>query len=150
MAVSLAKSKKRSLLIFDERVELLGTKAQQANNICRGAVAEANPDHLRRWPAQDAEPLKVLVLTDENESGGLGMLPDVGVRPPTKAGRQDARRLRKHLREEIRQATGEVLVEQQLHAELARRRSRSLVVVMLTRAHVIASSRRAERGGTER
>lgn len=71
-----AEREERCLVVLYERRNLLAPVPEQSHHISSGAVAEADPDDLRREATNDAQPVKVLVLGDEDESATRSVLPD--------------------------------------------------------------------------
>jgi hypothetical protein len=70
------KREKRSLLMRHEPFDLAATLAQQPSNVVGRTIAQPNPDHLRRWPVQYAQSMKVLVLAHDHESLISSVRPD--------------------------------------------------------------------------
>lgn len=74
-----AESDKGGLLIGRKRQNLVEPGAQELRCVSRGAVAETDPDHLRRKAAQNTQSVEILVFRDEQETPGSGMLPNCGI-----------------------------------------------------------------------
>ena len=62
--------------MLQERRDLVTPITQQLDDVVGRAIAQPNPDHLRRRPEENAHSVKVLVLADENQSVILRMLPN--------------------------------------------------------------------------
>lgn len=65
--------------MFNEPDDLAVPSPEETCYIVRRAVAEADPDDLRRSSMKNAEPVKVLVLGHENEPIRGGVRPDLPV-----------------------------------------------------------------------
>ena len=63
------------------------TASQQGRDILSGAVADANPDDLRRCAPQHAETMKVFVFRDENAFVLARELPNAPITGPAGAER---------------------------------------------------------------
>src|SRR5713226_6746035 len=59
--------------------DLLATHPEQPDDVVRRAITHPNPDHLRWWPMEDAQPVKVLVPGHNDESMIASMGPDCPV-----------------------------------------------------------------------
>jgi len=79
--------------MFDEGAHLGVPGPKQPRDVSRCAVAEPHPDHFRRWAAQHAEALEILVLGDQNEISGGGLAPDRVIRSTPEAESDDVRRV---------------------------------------------------------
>jgi len=62
-----------------KRRDLIAIFADCHDDVVGRHVAKAQPYYLRRRSEQNAEPLKILVLSDQDEPVGTRMLPDCEV-----------------------------------------------------------------------
>jgi hypothetical protein len=65
--------------MLDELDDLAVPSAEEAYYIVRRAVAEADPDDLRRRAVQNAQAMEVFVLGHEDEPVCRGVHPDLAV-----------------------------------------------------------------------
>ena len=62
--------------MFHELHDLGVPGTEETCDVDRGAVAEPDPDDLRRWSEKNAQAMKVLVLGHEDEAVRAGICPD--------------------------------------------------------------------------
>ena len=91
-------------------IDLDAAIAQQAGDVRRRAVPQPDPDHFRRCPVEDTEPLKVFILGYDYEPVVAGVLPDrtIGTTRQTSVCDVDAAWV--HMREFRDKPRGEILV----------------------------------------
>ena len=99
-----------------ERLDLLVPEPEEPRDVGGGAVAEADPDHLGRRPAEHAQAVEVLVLGHPDEALGRRVCPHPRVGRAREPGRADVRPAREHVRQRLGQARREVLVDEQLQS----------------------------------
>src|SRR5258708_6117237 len=58
----LREREKSGLFVCKKVSDLTAALGEQAEDVCRRAVPQPGPDHLRRGPVKDAEPLKIFIL----------------------------------------------------------------------------------------
>jgi hypothetical protein len=63
-------------ILFVELEDVIVTAPQQLRDVVCGAVAEANPNELRRRTAQERKSMEVLVLADHQASVLTRQIPD--------------------------------------------------------------------------
>jgi hypothetical protein len=90
---------------------LFPAKTEQTNNVGCRAVAEPNPDYLRRRASQYAEALEVLILGHEDKAIGGCPFPDPKIRLAGEPEIKHVSRIRIQISQRLRQGDREVLVE---------------------------------------
>lgn len=58
---------KGSVLMRHKLLDLAVALAKQSSDVICGTVPQPNPDHLRRRPIQNGEPMKIFILADNHE-----------------------------------------------------------------------------------
>ncbi len=107
--------------MVNERAQLIKPKAEDARDVGRGAITEANPDHLRRGTQQNTETLKVLIFRDEDETISLRAIPNRTIRRACEPKSDDIHGPGKGISEKPRQPASEILVKEQFHRGEPRR-----------------------------
>lgn len=87
----LAECEESGFRVFDEGAHLGVPGPKQPRDVSSRAVAEPHPDHFRRWAAQHAEALEILVLRDQNEISSRGLSPDCLIASTAEAEGDDVR-----------------------------------------------------------
>ncbi len=118
LTIPLSKLQESSFCMFRERVHSICAEAQQPSHICRRAVAESNPDHLRRRAQQHTQAVEVLVFRYEHEVLCCRTSPYRPVASAAEAEGQDMRGTRVEVGKLADEARRKVLVEQELHAKM--------------------------------
>jgi len=72
----LREREKSGLFVCKKVSDLTAALGEQAEDVCRRAVPQPGPDHLRRGPVKDAEPLKIFILGYDCEPVVTRVLPD--------------------------------------------------------------------------
>jgi hypothetical protein len=63
-------------LLIDELLNVIAIIEKQRNNLSRCAITKSDPDHFGWSASQDAEPVEVLILSDEHAIVFQRQLPD--------------------------------------------------------------------------
>lgn len=118
-------------------MDLIRTKAanvglvlpQNGGNVAGGAIAEANPDDLRRESKQKAALVKLGVLRNNCEALFPGKFPDDLIGCALQAEVTDVRRIRENRGQDRDQPVGEILVKEELrHASRGNRQQLALAI----------------------
>ena len=80
--------------MLDELDKLAVPSPKETCHVVRRAVAEADPDDLRRRAVKNAQPMEIFVLGHEDEPVCRGILPDLAVASSHESGATDVDRVR--------------------------------------------------------
>jgi hypothetical protein len=105
---SSAEREKSGILVHHKAIDFL-----TALGVCRRAVPQPDPDHFRRCPVEDAEPLKVFVLADDYKPVVAGMLPDRAIVATRQATLADVDAAWLQIREVCDEPRREIFVKEQ-------------------------------------
>jgi hypothetical protein len=94
-------------------LDLAAAMAQQPSDVIRGTVPQPDPDHLRRRPMQNAEPMKIFILADDHEGLISSMRPDCTVRCGQQTDVADMDGVGVQIGEYTDEARRQILVEEQ-------------------------------------
>ena len=86
--------KKGGLGMLDELDKLAVPSPKETDHVGRRAVAQADPDNLRRRAVKNAQPMEIFVLGHEDEPVCPGILPDLAVASSHESSATDVDRVR--------------------------------------------------------